>query len=106
MQRLIIGYIKLTGRRQVCKSRQAGILLSADMQTFRYSPLNLQCSYSNIMNLENWGASAHLAPPPSTLLLKCFVNQLKNSHSCEKQLEDQNFTKHEEEKQVAIEERI
>jgi len=47
------------GRRQVCNSGGAGMLLSAYMQTFS---LKIQCTAR--INLKNWGGGAPPPPPP------------------------------------------
>ena len=54
----------IQGRRQVCKSGGAGMLLSAYIQIFGYSPLKVQCTAILLdrMNRKNWGAEAPIWP--------------------------------------------
>ena len=55
----------MQGRRQVCKSGGAGMLLSACIQIFGYSPLKIQCTAILLdrMNLKNWGGFSPPSPP-------------------------------------------
>ena len=70
------------GHRQVCKSGRAGMLLSAYMQIFGYSPLKIQGTAILLdkTNLKPGGASALLAPllfTPLTLIIIILVPVLR-----------------------------
>ena len=64
----------MQGRRQVCKSGGAGMLLSACIQIFGYSPLKIQCTAILLdrMNLKNWGGFSPPSPPLAYTLAVIF----------------------------------